>query len=346
MIENIFYQNATDKIVEFIDNEWSNFPQGLLNQYLNFFNKINSYEEEGMSIKPNILITNSIYDLDKAIASSYIVEMFVDETEVMFTSRMKALAPFCTANWNIYVSVDENGYHYGIYRCLNSIKDKDFNTLLFEKKSLKEKTDKVFAFLTSAYTSSCIIIKSLKDQELRINFGLVTKKVLNYKEEIEEFVNASFSKLRTTKKKLEEIKTLYRNIFENVFKNVHGTICIVIDKDYEDDGYLKDGIWLKEPICFNKLFAQAKSASEAKLLGITDLFMNMLNYDGITVVDNKGRIRAYNVFVENTQQKINIFGGARKRAAFSIINSKKKKIIGVYFKSQEGEVFYQRVRKN
>lgn len=346
MVENIFYQNASDKIVEFINNEWQDFPQGLLNQYLNFFNKISSYEEEGTQIKPHILITNNIAELNKSIPTSYIVQMFLDENEAMFTSRMKALAPFCLNNWNIYVCVNEEGYEYGIYRCINSIKDKDFNTQLFEKKSLKEKTDTIFAFLTSAYTSSCIIIKSLKDQELRINFGLVTKKVLNYKEEIEEFVDASFSKLRTTKKKLEVMKTLYRNIFENVFKNVHGTLCVVVDKDYVDDGYLKDGIWLKEPICFNKLFSKANGLNEARLIGITDLFMNMLNYDGITVVDNKGRIRAYNVFVENTQQKINIFGGARKRAAFSIINAKKKKIIGVYFKSQEGEVFYQRVRRN
>ncbi len=346
MVENIFYQNARDKIVDFINHEWPDFPQGLLNQYLNFFTTISHYEEEGVSIKPNILLTNDIDAIDRAISLSYTLEMFSDDTEAKFISRMKALAPFCLHDWNVYVCAGADGkFRYGIYRCLNSIKDKDFNTQLFEKKSLKERTDKIFAFLTSAYTSSCIIIKGLKDDEVRINFGLTTKKVLDYKEEIQEFVDASFSKLRTTKQKLSVVKTLYGNIFENVFKNVHGTICVVIDKDYEDDGYLGDGIWLSEPISFSKLFTQAKSASEAKLLGISNLFLNMLNYDGITVVDNMGRIRAYNVFVETEQQDFNIYGGARKRAVFSIINSKKKKIVGVYFKSQEGEVFYQRVRR-
>ena len=73
--------------------------------------------------------------------------------------------------------------------------------------------------------------------------------------------------------------------------------------------------------------------------------MNMLNYDGITIVDNAGRIRAFNVFVETNQNnKKHILGGARKRAAFTIIDSGHKKVIGVYFQSQEGEVFYQRVR--
>lgn len=347
MVENVFYLSARENLIAFINNEWPDFPQGLLNQYLNFFNKLASYEEEGTLIKPNILITNDIDSIDRAIPASYTLEMFEDDNENMFISRMKALAPFCVHDWNIYIDVENDGsLKYGIYKCINSIKDKDFNTILFERKSLKEKTEKLHAFLTSAYTASCIIVKGLKENELRVNFGVTTKKILNYKEEIGEFVDASFSKLRTTKKKLENIKTLYGNIFENVFKNVHGTICVVIDKNYVDDGFLKDGIWLKEPICFNKLFTQSRSASEAKLIGMSNLFMDMLNYDGITVVDNMGRIRAYNVFVKtDTTQTVNIYGGARKRAVFSIINAKKKKIIGVYFKSQEGEVFYQRVRK-
>lgn len=346
MVENVFFENANTQIVKFIENEWPEFPQGLMNQYLNFFSNISTYEEEGQRIKPNILITNDINTLEKSIPSAYALEMFCDDSEKMFISRIKALAPFCLHNWNIYISVNNDKYEYGIYRCINSIKDKDFNTMLFEKKSIKEKTNKLFAFLTSAYTTSCIIVKSLKEQELRINFSLTSKKVLDYKEEINEFVNASFSKLRTTKKKLEEIKVLYENIFDNVFKNVHGTICVVVDKDYKDDGYLQDGIWLKEPICFNKLFSQTRSSGEAKLLGFTNLFLDMLNYDGITVVDNMGRIRAYNVFVKtNENTSINIYGGARKRAVYSIVSSKKKKIIGVYFKSQEGEIAYQRVRK-
>ena len=120
---------------------------------------------------------------------------------------------------------------------------------------------------------------------------------------------------------------------------------VVVDKDYVDEGFFGDGIWLEEPIEFSKLFTQTKSFSEAKLNAYSEIFMDMLNYDGITIVDNKGRIRAYNVFVESDSSKENnILGGARKRAAFTVINSKVRKIIGVYFQSQEGEIFYNRNR--
>ena len=345
MVDNVFFTNANDSLVSFIKNEWENFPTMLLIQYTNFISTIGTYEEEGIKIRPRILLTNEIQTIANSVPNSYVLPLFHDTTESLFNSRMKSLIPFCVHNWNIYVNVNEDGYVYGIYRALNSIKDKDFNTTMFEKRSLKEKTDIVKAILVTPLSSFCINFRSLKGAELNISFALNEKKVLNWKDEIKEFVDASFSKLRTTKNKLDEIKTLYYNIFENVLQNVHGAICAVIDKDYVDDGLFKDGIWLENPICFSKLFTRTKCFSESKLLGISELFIDMLNYDGITIVDNLGRIRAYNVFVENDQSReSNILGGARKRAAFTIINSKNKKVKGVYFQSQDGEMFYKKVR--
>jgi len=70
----------------------------------------------------------------------------------------------------------------------------------------------------------------------------------------------------------------------------------------------------------------------------------MLNYDGITVIDNAGRILAYNVFVESEKNATrNIIGGARLRAAYSLLNTKNKRVIGVYFQSQEGDNFYKTI---
>lgn len=347
MAENVFFTSANDSMISFIKNEWENFPTRLSLQLTNFISSMGYYEEEGVKIRPSILITTDISTISNLIPNSYVLPLFKDQTESTFNSRMKNLIPFCKNNWNIYINVTDNSYTYGIYKALNSIKDKDFNSIMFEKKSLKEKKDILHAILIKPLSSACINLKSLNGEELNINFTLQEKRVVNWKEEIKEFVDASFSKLRTTKIKLEEIKTLYYNTFENVLKNVHGAICAVIDKDYVDDGFFKDGIWLENPICFSKLFTRSKSFSEPKLIGISELFIDMLNYDGITIVDNLGRIRAYNVFVENDQtRESNIWGGARKRAAFTIVNAKNKKIKGVYFQSQDGEMFYKKCRNS
>ena len=123
-------------------------------------------------------------------------------------------------------------------------------------------------------------------------------------------------------------------------------MCVIVDKDYKDNGFFEDGIWLENPISFSKVFTQSKSYSEEKLQAFATLFINMLNFDGITVVDTTGRVLAYNVFVQsNINRTKNVIGGARKRAAYTIINSRRKHIVGVYFQSHEGEIFYKSLKK-
>ncbi|MGN1222506.1 MAG: hypothetical protein ACI4T1_00005 [Christensenellales bacterium] len=345
MEENIFYFSAKESVDEFIVCEYLDFPKKLQNQLINFLPNMGNYEEEGSKIRPTLLFTNDINAIAKSVPNCYKVLLFEDENEAMFASRMKSLSVFCQNGWIIYINLKEGLIQYGICKATNSIKDETFQTLLLENEALKDR-NKFFGFLVYPLTSRTITLASIKNGYLNINFTLETKKITSWREEIAEFVDASFSKLRTTHKKLGEIKTMFINIFDKAIKNISGAICVVVDKDYEDKGLLSDGIWLKEPIEFSKLFLQTKSYSEQKLLAISELFISMLNYDGITVIDNMGRIRAYNCFVETSMNnEKNIIGGARKRAAFTLINTKVKKIIGVYFQSHEGEIFYIPVRQ-
>ena len=346
MASTIFFENGRESIESFIENEYPNFPQKLVAQLVNFCSRLCFYEEEGAKLRPTILFTNKIDSLIKTAGNAIKQTIFEDENENMFRNRMKSLSPFSAHKWNIYVQLNPTGsIEYGIYRSLNSIKEHSFNTTLFLSEELQIKKNTTFAFLVQSISNNAINFSGLKGEELSLNFSLENKKTLKFNEEIAEFVDASFSKLRTTKKKLNDIKTLYQNTFENCFRNIHGCICVVVDENYKDNGFFSDGIWLKQPIEFSKLFMQSNSYSETKLESYSELFMDMLNYDGITIVDNKGRIRAYNVFVESDSGKENnIVGGARKRAAFTVINSKAKKIVGVYFQSQDGEIFYNRNR--
>lgn len=345
-MENIYFESGNKSITDFILNEWPTFPNKLLNQIISLCSTLGTYEEEGVKLRPTILFTNNIDVLVRTIKNTGKMVVFSNNNLNAFRSNMKSLFPFSIHNWSVFVQINgEDDIQYGLYKSFNSIKEHSFNTNLFLSESLKQKTDEVYAILLQSISCTNMSFTSLKGNTLNLSSSLVSKKILNFNDEIAEFVDASFAKLRTTKKKLSEIKTLYQNIFENVFKKIHGCICVVVDKDYVDEGFFGDGIWLEEPIEFSKLFTQTKSFSEAKLNSYSEIFMDMLNYDGITIVDNKGRIRAYNVFVESDSSKENnILGGARKRAAFTVINSKVKKIVGVYFQSQEGEIFYNRNR--
>lgn len=350
MNENVFYIDAKTKIVDFLATEFADFPIKLQNRFLNFFPQMVNYEEEGVKYKPSLLFTNNIEAIVKSLPSPSKIELFNDENEHMFASRLKSLVPFCKLDWCIYINIAPGLITYGIFRNINSIKEPALEDIIFKSQYLKERDDKVFGIYAYPENSFTATMMSLKGRAINVNFALDIKTINDWDDEITQFVEASFAKLHTTTKKLAEVKTMYRNIFKNVLRNINGTICVVVDKDYAEsefrDDFLNDGIWLKEPISMSKLFLQTTNYSEQKLTAIASIFLTMLNFDGITVVDNTGSILAYNVFVEaNMKTAGAVIGGARKRAAYTIINSRKAGIIGVYFQSQDGELFYAPLKK-
>lgn len=346
MRDTITYSTAKVAVSEFMDREFEDFPKKLHAQFLNFFSELATYEEEGIKLRPNIVFTNNVDYITKTIPNCYRIAMFTDPiTEVKFNYRIKKLAPFCKHGWMIFVNIKETEITYGIWKALNSIKEESLTKLIFNNPVLKERVDKIELVHVEPINSFTINLTSLKGEQLSINNTLDDTRINDWESEIKEFVDASFSKLRTTAKKLQEIKTMYENVFDSVFKNIHGALCVVVDKDYEDNGFFSDGVWLKEPISFSKLFLRSKTYNESKLTAFCELFMDMLDYDGIVVVDNAGRIRAYNVFVESNTRNMNVVGGARKRAAYTVINSRRKRIVGVYFQSHDGEMFYKAVKK-
>ena len=345
MVENIFYTDAKESVVKLVCKEFPTMPEKFVTYVMNFLYKFCNYEEEGHKIRPSVLVTNNIDTIIKNIPTSYKLPLFFDENEGQFNSRMKALMGFCDIDWTVYIEIKDGKMTYGIIKTFNSIKEPNFMDLVFSNESLEENKEKLHLITFDVMSSFAILLRGIKGSEVIINFSLNDLSYVNREGVVNRFVNASLSKLKTTKKKHNEIKTLYANIFKKAFNDIHGAICVIVDKDYKDKGYFGDGIWLETPIEFSKMFIQTNNYSEARLTSVAELFIAMLNYDGITIVDNAGRIRAYNVFIQSNNKLTNIVGGARKRAAYTIVNSKVKKIVGVYFQSQDGETFYEEVIK-
>lgn len=346
MEEMIFFDSAKENVTNFFEKEFENFPPLLMSHFLNKFNDLLNYTEEGIAIQPKIVFTNNIDSIVRSIPKSYAMTIFEDSDATKFNSRLKSILPILKNDWCLFIDIKEGKISYGILMSFTSIKDKHLIHALQENTSIKDKPGKIACVVARPLNFYSMILHSISGNDLIINFSLDKSKSNIFNHEISEFVDATFSKLRTTQRKLQDMKNMYLNIFTNVLSYVNGSICVIVDKDYKDNGLFEDGIWLKEPISFSKLFTQSKSYKEEKLQAHADLFMNMLNFDGITIVDNLGRLRAYNVFVEPNSKKVGyIVGGARKRAAYYILSTRKKDIVGVYFQSHEGEVFFQLVPK-
>lgn len=346
MEEITIFEQGRNNLINFINAEYDGFDQRLLSHFLNSFNELLDYREEGSHTKPKIIFTNNIDSIIKIVPKAYKLQVFMDDDASMFNSRLKPLIAIAKKEWCIYIENKENKFIYGICKTLNSIKEKSLLNHISESSYLRDRADKISCIVARSVNDFEMELFSTRGNKIKINTALNPNKTFNNDETISEFTKACFSKLRTTQKKLGEVQTMFKNIFTKVIDDLNGAMCVIVDKDYKDNGFFEDGIWLETPISFSKLFTQSKSYSEEKLQAFATLFINMLNFDGITVVDTLGRVLAYNVFVENNMNRTkNVVGGARKRAAYTIINSRRKHIVGVYFQSHEGEIFYKSLVK-
>lgn len=346
MEEITSFQQGRNDLINFFSNEYEGFDQRLLSHFLNSFNELLDYREEGTHTKPKLIFTNNIDSIIKVIPKAYKLQVFEDDDASMFNSRLKPLIAIAKKEWCIYIENRDNKFIYGICKTLNSLKEKNLLTQISESTYLRDRADKINCIVARSVNDFEMDLFSTRGNMLKISMSLNPTNTFNNDETIVEFTKACFSKLRTTSKKLGEVQVMFRNIFAKVIDDLHGAMCVIVDKDYKDNGFFEDGIWLDSPISFSKLFTQSKSYSEEKLQAFATLFINMLNFDGITVVDTTGKVLAYNVFVQSNMNRTkNVVGGARKRAAYTVINSRRKHIVGVYFQSHEGEIFYKSLVK-
>ncbi len=343
MITSVYYYNATEAVRELFLSEFKTLPSGDVDRLLNVFYRFVQWEEEGDKIRPSIILTNNINSVVKTIPETSKISFYVDQNSSSFNERLKSLMCFCTSGWTVYINYTTDTVEYGLIKCTNSLKDKDLASQIFMPGNMEIIAGKAKLVSINVLSSGLIHVKGVKGNQTSVHFSLVNRHEQDWDSTIKCFVNDCVSRLKTTQKKLDGVKNILENIFSKCFKSLHGTICLVVDKDFKDTkGVFSDGTWLPEPIEFGKLFLQSKSFSESKLRSYADIFTTMLNYDGITIIDNQGRIRAYNVFIENNKKVAqHIVGGARLRAAYTLLNTTSKKIVGVYFQSHDGGAFYK-----
>lgn len=342
MERKIFFEDARKSILETFSIEFPNLDINHIDAFTGMLYHLNNYEEEGKKVRPTIFVTTNINSIVKTVPKCKKIVFYEDPDFTNFKTHLKALMCFSTSDWYMYINFGEEVIEYGIIKKLTSIKDQSLLHALTEKSTLETIAKRNNLVVISVLGGGVVKLVGAKGSNCSICFNLNSQYEYNWDNEIYEFVEACVSKIKTTKRKLEDIKNLIGNIFHRVLRDLHGTICMVVDKEYKDKGFLADGTWLKEPIEFGKMFLKSSNYDESALRSYADVLTTMLDFDGITVIDNAGRIRAYNVFIEASQSsQKKVVGGARKRAAYTILESKNKKIIGVYFQSQDGDNFYK-----
>jgi len=243
MITSIFYTNAKEAIKEFASMEFATLGTNDVDRLIDSFYKFLNYEEEGVKIRPAIYVTSNIHAVQRTIPDCVDIVFYEDENSNNFNQRLKALMVFCLEGWSIFINYTNSSVQYGIIKCTNSIKDEPLEKLIFSKQYKSVLEQKTKLIYMSVVTSGTFALRGIQGNQTSICFNINNVVSKDLDETINRFVTDGLSKLKTTKRKQEDIKNLYNNIFTKMIKGSHGTICLVVDKEFKDTkGWLSDGL--------------------------------------------------------------------------------------------------------
>ncbi|PEL35490.1 hypothetical protein CN605_27960 [Bacillus toyonensis] len=349
MSTRVYFSDVLEKISIFINDENIDIDERFLDSLLRFLSKVCNYEEEEIKIRPKLILTKNIEKVLKSVPyHSQIKRGKGKKDGEDFNKMIKAIMPFCNMGWYVYVDFQEDEIEYGIIRSFSGPKGLTLTETLYSNLN-EEGVSIVEISVASKYE---IDIHGISQEKLIIDFRLVSEDHLDVPTMIESMSEDIVSQIddQETREKLGDV---FKKLLKLPQDRVHGTICIVVDHNYSfPNESLSDGIWFDKPIGLSE--AALYSINETKDIylgeryyGLSGLFIEMMNMDGITVIDNQGNVRGFNVFI-NKEIKDKpgtlISGGARKRAFYSLLETKDPGIIGVYFQSQDGEIIYERMR--
>ncbi|MGE6367207.1 hypothetical protein ACQKD9_26595 [Bacillus paramycoides] len=349
MSTRIYFSDVFERISQFISDENIHIDKEFLGSLLRFLSKVCNYEEEEIKIRPKLILTKNIEKVLKTVPNHFKVKRGTGgRNGEDFDKMIKAIMPFCNLGWYVYVDFQDDKIEYGIIRSFSGPKGLTLTETLYSNNLNEEGVSIVEISVASKYE---IDIRGVKQENLIIDFRLVSEDQQDYPTIIEEMAGDIVAKIddQETREKLGDV---FKKLLRLPQDRVHGTICMVVDSDYSfPNKSLSDGIWFDEPINLSEsaLFAINETRDiylGEKYYALSGLFIEMLNMDGITVIDNKGNVRGFNVFINKHIEKEPtrlISGGARKRAFYSLLEAEDSNIIGVYFQSQDGEIMYKRM---
>lgn len=289
------------------------------------------YKEEGVSLCPNVYITDNINAIKLMLPNSELIKIGVTTKDIDgIKSSLKKCAPLARDGWLIYLQDNPENLEYGLFKgSSNPI------SVLVDQTLMSSTTSDFNVVKAFQVADDCV--------EVSANNGEIHYVFLNHRKEESppplQYLNNLVDEITygVIDEHKESTISFLRRLFFDSLRQSHGCIIAVTDLD-EAPNYLgEDGIILDSPINFAELVIslKKKEIDPSYLESKGALLKGMLNSDGIIVFDNKSRLLGYNCFIK-VENKETVIGGARKRAFGSVKSKIGQGIAAVFMQSQDG----------
>ena len=292
------------------------------------------YKEEGVKLSPKVYLTNNIGLLVNMLPESDIISLSTTTISVKGIEEMlKVCAPLATNEWNIFGQQTNGNMEFGLFRGSGNPVSVSVDDVI-----LKDQNN-VDVIKAQQVANECVFIRNSK--------GICHHVFLNHRRDesppplefLERLVRSATKNVRDEIK--ESTQSFLTKMLSSILAKSHGCILTVTNLDKPPKMLSEDAILLTNPIDFPDLIEKIviKNGDETfshSIRSNSELLEGMICSDGITVLDNRGRVLAYRCFINLPSGKSKVVGGARKRAYEELKSRLGKDLSSAFFQSQDG----------
>lgn len=360
-MNRVYFKAVEQEISQVLENENIFISDDYKNNFINILPSFFNYKEESTSIRPSIFFTKNINKITSL--SRYTKKIVITKDDVDGSNLkkiLKMLLPFCNIGWVIYIDFSGDHVEYGLLRSLTGIRGYTTQNELL----VQVYEDDISLLLIDLISEYELKFHGIKGSETVIDFRFDNNSFESeYEKILLDMSNDLLSGLvlPANKRVIDSVKKLLNTLYTKS----HGTIILIVDQKCNklpEDIFL-DGTWLPEPIDLIKVIndidnnlrnndIKSKQFENKginlefnleKFYAYSGLLFEMVNVDGVTILNNNGQVIGYNCFAKNEIENTRtVVGGARKRAFEAICSNGNENIIGVYFQSQDGDRIYRK----
>lgn len=297
---------------------------------------ISDYHEEGTPLFPDVIVADSV-DFFKTFNNNRLKVAKNEMDRGEFSLAIKMCAPLAVDGWGIYfiISGQDNSIEYGVLTTELQVLSLD----LYEQTMGAEIPELNCLFIRNVGN------KVVEVRDVRHQF-LVALNLSDEYTPMDETIKQLVDIIMSDKDDRErETKNYLAKAMQQTMNEGHGNLIAVIQEDevviQSTLDNLHGGICLDSPIDLSYLISDYRNIhseeQSLRLRSYTNLMKSMLNFDGITLFSDHGKVLGYHFIVNNnlvTDEHVQ--GGARTRAYLALCNL--DCIKACFMKSQDGKV--------